>query len=344
MQRGGNMSKLFKIGEISKKCNVSIKTLRYYEDFGLIKPAKTDIYSGYRYYDEGNLETIYKILTLKELGFSLQEIKEFDNDSFDKKLKDIKKQLKELKKNLKFISFLKNSKGELIMKPFINDENAVGKWQYECSAETKENYLKGDFYVDADALVQELYFLPKGKGYWIFDGWTKGLIYHFRNRIYKYEIEGSKLFLQTFDENQEYEHTLVFNRVDSKEYTKDEISKKDNTDMPFVLDKIAVGSWTAVEWIGIDKKDSYVPSENKRELFLKGLSLLENGDCFIEYASGEIAKNNWTKNYILSHRCHLASNFIIKDLDEGTYLIMDWKSGDYVYGGEIYGCYVFKKN
>ena len=274
------MANLFKIGEISKSCGVSIKTLRYYEDFGLIKPAKTDIYSGYRYYDEFNLQTIYKILTLKSLGFSLQEIKEFDDNSFDKKTKDIKKQLKELKKNLKFISFLKNSKGEKIMKPFINDEQALGKWQYECSAETKENYLNGEFYVDSDALVQELYFLPKGNGYWIFDGWTKGLMYHFKNITYKYEIEKDKLFLQTLDENQEYEHTLVFNRVDAKQYTKDEIEKKDNTDMPFVLDENAVGSWDCVEWISIDKKDQYTPSKNNRELFLKSLSLLENGDCF----------------------------------------------------------------
>ena len=338
------MAKLFKIGEISKSCGLSVKTLRYYEDFGLIKPAHTDIYSGYRYYSEENVETVYRILTLKELGFSLQEIKEFNKQSFEQKAKEIKSQIKELKKSLKTISFLKKSKGELIMKPFINDENAIGKWAYECSAETKENYKNGDYYVDKDDLVQELYFLPNGEDYWIFDGWTKGLIYHFKNITYKYEIEGDKLFLQTYNENQEYEHTLVFNRVDSKIYTKDEISKKDNTSLPFVLDKNAVGSWVAVEWIGIDKKDNYVPSENKRKLFLKGLSLLENGDCFKEFASGEIVKINWTKDYILSHESHLASNYIIKNINGETYLIMDWKSGDYVYGGKIYGCYVFKKN
>lgn len=337
------MEKLFKIGEVSKACNLSIKTLRYYEDFGLIKPARTDIYSGYRYYSEQNVETIYKILALKDLGFSLAEIKDFDKTSLDKKVKDIKKQIKELKKSLNFISFLKNVKGEIIMKPFINDEQAIGKWKYECSSESKEKYVTQETYIDEDALVKELYFLPKGKGYWIFDGWTKGLIYHFKNITYKYEIENDKLFLQTFNEDQEYEHTLVFNKVDSKEYSKDEIANKDNTNMPFVLDDEAVGSWTAVEWISIDKKENYIPSIDDGELFLKSLSLLANGDCFKEFSNGNIVKINWTKNYILSHETHLASNYIIKNIGNETYLIMDWKSGDYVYGGEIYGCYVFKK-
>lgn len=338
------MTKLYKIGEISKACNISVKTLRYYEDFGLIKPAHTDIYSGYRYYSEENIETIYKIQTLKDLGFSLTEIKEFNKQSFDKKVKDIKKQIKDLKKSLSFISFLKNQKRELIMKPFINDEQAIGKWKYECSAETKEHYKNGDFYVDDDALVQELYFLPKGNGYWIFDRWTKGLIYHFKNITYKYEIEGSKLFLQTYDENQEYEHTLIFNKIDSKKYTQDDISNKDDTNMPFVLDGGAIGSWTAVEWISIDKKENYIPSINNRQLFLKGLSLLANGECFKEFSNGKIVKINWTQNYILSHESHLASNYVIKNINGETYLIMDWKSGDYVFGGKIYGCYVFKKN
>ena len=185
--------------------------------------------------------------------------------------------------------------------------------------------------------------MPKGKGYWIFDGWTKGLIYHFKNITYKYEIKDNKLFVQTYDENQEYEHTLIFNKIDNKEYTEEEISYKDDTDMPFVLDEKAVGVWQACEWINIEKKFDYVPSKNNKELFLKSLTLLENGDCFKEFASGKIVKINWTDGYILSHESNLASNYIIKEIGHEKYLIMDWKSGDYIFGKTIYGCYVFKK-
>lgn len=330
---------LYKIGEVSSLCNISIKTLRYYEELELIKPVKVDIYSGYRYYDETNIEIIYKIQLLKELGFSLQEIKEFDEKSFDEKINDINIQINKLKENLNFISSLKNMKGDKIMKPFINDELAIGKWSYECSAISKEAYSKGDFYHDQDALVQELYFLPKGQGYWIFDRWTKGTLYHYNKTTYKYDIEDEKLFLEVTNENNEYEITLIFNKVDNKEYKISDIEKKDNTNLTFVLDKKAIGNWQAIDYISKEKKENYLPSK-KSDLFLKSLTLINNGDCFKEYSNGNIDKIKWTKDYILSDT--LASNYIIKDINNERYLIMDWKSGDYVYGGKVYGCYVFK--
>jgi len=63
--------RLIKIGDVAKLCNISIKTIRYYETLGLIKPAEVDKYTGYRYYDNENLERIYTILFLKDLNFSL---------------------------------------------------------------------------------------------------------------------------------------------------------------------------------------------------------------------------------------------------------------------------------
>ena len=75
-------------------------------------------------------------------------------------------------------------------------------------------------------------------------------------------------------------------------------------------------------------------------MFLKAISLLTNGDCFMERGK-HIDKIKWTKDYILDSIT--ASNFIIQEIDGDEYLIMDWKSGDYVFGGEIFGCYVFKK-
>lgn len=333
------MVQLYKIGEISKVCNISIKTLRYYEDLGLITPREVDIYTGYRYYDNENVETVYKIQLLKELGFSLNEIKDFDENSFNKKFKDIKKEISDLKKKLKLISYLKIQKGEKIMKPFINDENVIGKWKYLCSTENLEEYNKGETYQDKEAF-QELYFLPNGQGYWVFESWSKGVIYYFKGNYYKYFIADGKLFVETYDENQDYEHTLVYVKENSKEYTKEEIKIKDNVDLPFQLDEKAVGSWVAIDWISIKEKFSYVPKTSD-DLFLKSLSLLPNGDCFKEFDEGQIDKIKWTKDYILGDIT--ASNYIIKEIDNQEYLIMDWKSGDYVFGGIIYGCYVFRK-
>ena len=62
---------MLKIGEFSRLARVSVKTLRYYADLGLLKPAYVDRYSGYRYYSLEQLPRLNRILALKELGFSL---------------------------------------------------------------------------------------------------------------------------------------------------------------------------------------------------------------------------------------------------------------------------------
>jgi predicted transcriptional regulator YdeE/DNA-binding transcriptional MerR regulator len=67
---------MLKIGEFSKLARVPVKTLRYYADLGLLKPAYVDRYSGYRYYSLEQLPRLNRILALKELGFSLSQIEQ----------------------------------------------------------------------------------------------------------------------------------------------------------------------------------------------------------------------------------------------------------------------------
>jgi DNA-binding transcriptional MerR regulator len=63
-----------KIGDFSKLAQVSVKTLRYYADLGLLKPNSVDRYAGYRYYTPQQLPRLNRILALKELGLSLVQI------------------------------------------------------------------------------------------------------------------------------------------------------------------------------------------------------------------------------------------------------------------------------
>ncbi|MBP1692465.1 MAG: MerR family transcriptional regulator [Chloroflexi bacterium] len=65
---------MFKIGDFSKLCRVPVKTLRYYDEIGLLKPTGVDRFTRYRYYSLEQLPTLYRILGLKELGFSLEQI------------------------------------------------------------------------------------------------------------------------------------------------------------------------------------------------------------------------------------------------------------------------------
>jgi DNA-binding transcriptional MerR regulator len=65
---------MIRIGDFSKLSRVSIKTLRFYDEMGLLKPVEVDRFTGYRYYEFHQLPRLYRILALKDLGFSLEEI------------------------------------------------------------------------------------------------------------------------------------------------------------------------------------------------------------------------------------------------------------------------------
>jgi effector-binding domain-containing protein len=65
---------MLKIGDFSRLGCVSVKTLRYYDEIGLLKPVMVDRFSGYRYYSAEQLPRLNRIIVLKNLGLSLEEI------------------------------------------------------------------------------------------------------------------------------------------------------------------------------------------------------------------------------------------------------------------------------
>jgi DNA-binding transcriptional MerR regulator len=65
---------VFKIGEFSTLTRVSVKTLRYYDELGLLRPVRIDPESGYRFYSASQLPRLHRILALKDLGFPLDSI------------------------------------------------------------------------------------------------------------------------------------------------------------------------------------------------------------------------------------------------------------------------------
>jgi len=66
---------MYKIGELSRLSQVPIRTLRYYDQIGLLVPAQVDRASGYRGYAAEQFERLNRILVLKDLGLSLDEIR-----------------------------------------------------------------------------------------------------------------------------------------------------------------------------------------------------------------------------------------------------------------------------
>lgn len=70
------MTELLKIGQLAKESGVTIDTIRFYEDKGLIKPdSRSD--SGYRYYGLDAINILNFVRSAKELGFTLSEIGDF---------------------------------------------------------------------------------------------------------------------------------------------------------------------------------------------------------------------------------------------------------------------------
>lgn len=62
------------IGEFSRFCQVTVKTLRHYERMRLLVPLEVDEWTGYRYYSVSQMQQLNAILRLKEMGFSLDEV------------------------------------------------------------------------------------------------------------------------------------------------------------------------------------------------------------------------------------------------------------------------------
>ena len=64
----------YQIKEFAKLTDVSVRTLHYYDETGLLKPAFVDEQNGYRFYDENSLERMQQILFYRELDFPLKDI------------------------------------------------------------------------------------------------------------------------------------------------------------------------------------------------------------------------------------------------------------------------------
>lgn len=70
---------MFRIGDFSRLAQVTVRTLRLYDELGLLKPAQIDKFTDYRYYTIEQLPRLNRILAFKDLGFSLEQIADLLN-------------------------------------------------------------------------------------------------------------------------------------------------------------------------------------------------------------------------------------------------------------------------
>lgn len=141
---------MLKIGEFSKLSMLTVKTLRFYEKEGLLAPCSVDKWTGYRYYQTNQLETATKIKALRQLDFSVDEIKECLNG------KPIKEVLSQKERAL--LAGLADISHKLSIIKYLSEEkemkyHAVIKEIPECTVYSETRKLK-DF-SEISSLVME---------------------------------------------------------------------------------------------------------------------------------------------------------------------------------------------
>jgi DNA-binding transcriptional MerR regulator len=149
---------MFRIGEFSRLVNTTTKTIRFYDKEEILLPDYVDNSSGYRYYSHYKIAEYNKIRTLKELGFSLSEIKEMKKqqgneviiETIRKRRKELQSELEILHNRLEEINNMENDFMNLIniyedQSKYINkvevdgnslvfnfDKKGITRLEYEC--------------------------------------------------------------------------------------------------------------------------------------------------------------------------------------------------------------------
>ena len=142
------------IKEFADLTGVSVRTLHYYDEIGLLNPSYVDEQNGYRFYGEASLERMQEILFYRELDFPLKSIAEIlASPNYDKrKALAEQKRLLTLKKDRleRLIAALEQAeKGEITMNAFDNSEYETARQQYE--DEAKQRWGDTDAYKQSQA-------------------------------------------------------------------------------------------------------------------------------------------------------------------------------------------------
>lgn len=242
--------------------------------------------------------------------------------------------------------------------PFVNDDNVIGKWEIQGVFAVKEDYDENIFcdntgFYGGD--VKHLYFLPCGEEYWGYS-WTKGYFisnaYLMGSTYNEYEIEekpdGTYMLITLRDTEvirggkPTY---LLLKKSDSNRYSAESIARKDDIDKPFVTDERIIGKWKAHSFL-CNKTEFPQEEEPIDDLYFKEIEFFSDGNCRCVYADAVFEGEDtvvWTKNYLLRKWNWSACEYEIRIVDGKDYMIIEWKSGDYRYGGYDTNYYVFIK-
>lgn len=336
---------MLKIGDFANLFNISIKTVRFYEEKELFTPYYIDQYSGYRYYDDKNITEMSRILYLKELGFSLEEIKNYDENQIQGKIEEYKQKMINLKKNINQLEILNQKTiNKQPMRHFVPDEKAIGKWKLIGIANTEEEAKRQVYENNLFFDIKQLYLMEKGQAYWVIS-WTKGYIY-IREKENPYTIENNIMYVKiVYPEDNSLYMVAVYEKENHKNYQLEEIRKKDKFNGYYQQDPKLIGFWKIVDFLPKSQLNRSHQKKNKEELMVKRITVNPTDNTVIIFSKEKEAQlSHYTKGAIfnLTHPdtvCH----YQYERKRGKEYLTIEVKGEDYLYGKGIEGYYQFEK-
>lgn len=156
--------RLLKIGELAKKTGLTNRTIRYYQEIGLLEPAERSR-TGYRLYGQKELKRLQKIRSLKHLGLELKEIKNcLKNPGYNleniiyRQMKQVRTEIelgKELYKRLETIANHLNSLENPSIEELLKTLNAMTKYEKYYTKDQRE-YLEQRKQVVGEERIKEV--------------------------------------------------------------------------------------------------------------------------------------------------------------------------------------------
>lgn len=151
---------MISIKEVTKQTGLTVRTMRYYDQIGLLHPAgKTE--GGHRLYGEKEIKKLQEIQFLKTIGFSLQEIKEMLSDKGHDWFKGLKKQLSYVSKEKERLEQIEGTLRGLLNEIMLNGNIDLSSMQkliqlYQQNLDKREGYLNQIFDEKESKLLQNL--------------------------------------------------------------------------------------------------------------------------------------------------------------------------------------------
>ena len=353
------MKNFLTIGQLCKIFKITPRAVRFYEEIGLIVPASANSETNYRYYSKENVSHLKKILYLKELGLSLEEIKLYFSHSNKDKAELLKFRKEQYEILTKLIDKLLNDKdyslekidvlnltGSNVQKKEI--KKLQGVWKLSGIYSGIKNAKKQQNPLNKFSPYQFLAFDKNGQSPWFYYANDKKIVF---NTFYKpiseiYQIYENKLFIKinnpsqhnfclvNEDERLTESHILVFTKFsDNYEDYKQFLFLDENDNIS--TNETVLGTWELVGHNSSFTAKNFSKDKNSESvLFINscGIAKYFEDSKLTQFA----VCSNCLYNKDLSTMC--------KFKIENDYLILEYKTRVYTFTGKLKNYLVFKKS